>query len=319
MGVLSGPDRGQWRYAPHASKRGRRGASPSAPPKSRKCAKKSGVHHPAGLPIPRQTCPNLGTRAAIADHQLALIVVKSRLPAAAARRNAHERALDGTKEGQAKRIEPCRRRSRGHRCTARHALYGWRAVLTQRRIVMAHPAAPIHPDPARGQPDPADRRDLLGLGRLRAAHALLAGNRHHRVLDRDPHRDPAARRDRGPAHRDRRVCAIIARAGGLLHLARRHLHGRAFPVPVGIVLRRLGAENSWHPRLHRPDGDRDRAVGAAAGAVHRARGAHAVRHRASPPCGASSALRPKSPRGRPRWGRAKRSSSGSTSASWSCR
>ena len=30
----------------------------------------------------------------------------------------------------------------------------------------------------------------------------------------------------------------------VLHVARRHLHGRAFPVPVGTVLRRLVAENS---------------------------------------------------------------------------
>ena len=47
--------------------------------------------------------------------------------------------------------------------------------------------------------------------------------------------------------------AGAARARGVLHAARRHLHGRAFHVSVGAVLRRLGAEDSRAARVRRPD------------------------------------------------------------------
>ncbi len=114
------------------------------------------------------------------------------------------------------------------------------------------PAA-VDPDPDRGQSGAARRRDLLGLGRLRPADALLARDRGDRVLDRRAHRD-ACRATRSATSSSRAgQAAVAAGAGGILHAACRHLHGRALHVSVGIVLRRLVAEDSRAARVLRPD------------------------------------------------------------------
>ncbi len=127
-------------------------------------------------------------------------------------------------------------------------------------------AATADADHDRGQSAAADRRPVLGLGRIPAARSLLVRDGDHGLLDHRCDRDRPV-----SGHRTHRQTDLAHISGAVPDRACRIVHGRAFHVPVGAVRRRLDESGAWSARLRAHHRVRHRIMDSADRAVHQPR------------------------------------------------